>query len=153
MKMEQLNNVPCDYSNLGFRWAKYCLCYIFCMFICLHRVKMPDLFDHVEKLGVSYTIFSTKWFICLFIDVLPIEVRNITKCLQSLTHSCPQTNAMLCKWAEGLEQAGHNSTGQVSKKMAKKVASQREKVLSNIGQQKSEFFFLFESHGIFKCIN
>ena len=58
---------------------------------------MPDLFHHVEKLGVSYTIFSTKWFICLFIDVLPIEVSYITKCLQSLTHSCSQTNAVLFK--------------------------------------------------------
>ena len=40
----------------------------------VHRVKIPDLFDHIEKMGVSYTIFSTKWFICLFIDVLPVEV-------------------------------------------------------------------------------
>ena len=40
-----------------------------------------------------------------------------------------------------MEQAGHHSTGQVSKKMAKKVASQREKVLNNVGQQKSAFFF------------
>lgn len=46
------------------------------------RVKMPDLFDHIEKMGVSYTIFSTKWFICLFIDVLPIEtVLRIWDCL------------------------------------------------------------------------
>ena len=52
----------------------------------------------------------------------------------------------------GLEQAGHNSTGQVSKKMAKKVANQREKVLNNVGQQKSAFFFLCESHEIFRCI-
>ena len=37
----------------------------------------------------------------------------------------------------GLEQAGHNSSGQVSKKTAKKVASHREKVLNNVGQQKS----------------
>lgn len=42
--------------------------------ICLHRVKIPDLFHHIEKLEVSYTIFSTKWFICLYIDVLPVEV-------------------------------------------------------------------------------
>ena len=35
----------------------------------------------------------------------------------------------------GLEWAGHNSTGQVSKKMAKNVASQTEKVLINVGQQ------------------
>ena len=40
-----------------------------------------------------------------------------------------------------LEQAGHNGSGQVSKKMAKKVPSQREKVANNIGQQKSAFFF------------
>lgn len=65
------------FFSLGYRLAKYCLCYMFSMFICLHRVKMPDLFDHIEKMGVSYTIFSTKWFICLFIDVLPIEVSII----------------------------------------------------------------------------
>jgi len=35
---------------------------------------MPDLFEHIDRLGVSYTIFSTKWFICLYIDVLPVEV-------------------------------------------------------------------------------
>lgn len=46
------------------------------------KVKMPDLFDHIERLGVSYTIFSTKWFICLYIDVLPVEtVLRIWDCL------------------------------------------------------------------------
>lgn len=46
------------------------------------RVKIPDLYDHIEKLGVSYTIFSTKWFICLYIDVLPVEtVLRIWDCL------------------------------------------------------------------------
>jgi len=46
------------------------------------RAKMPDLFDHIDKLGVSYTIFSTKWFICLYIDVLPVEtVLRIWDCL------------------------------------------------------------------------
>ncbi|XP_068687226.1 growth hormone-regulated TBC protein 1-A-like [Montipora capricornis] len=46
------------------------------------RVKIPDLFDHIEKIGVSYTIFSTKWFICLYIDVLPVEtVLRIWDCL------------------------------------------------------------------------
>ncbi|KAJ7382029.1 Growth hormone-regulated TBC protein 1 [Desmophyllum pertusum] len=46
------------------------------------RAKMPDLFEHIEKLGVSYTIFSTKWFICLYIDVLPVEtVLRIWDCL------------------------------------------------------------------------
>ncbi|KAK2573612.1 Growth hormone-regulated TBC protein 1-A, partial [Acropora cervicornis] len=48
----------------------------------LVRVKIPDLFHHIEKLGVSYTIFSTKWFICLYIDVLPVEtVLRIWDCL------------------------------------------------------------------------
>lgn len=46
------------------------------------RLKLPALFEHIEKLGVSYTIFSTKWFICLYIDVLPIEtVLRIWDCL------------------------------------------------------------------------
>lgn len=46
------------------------------------RAKLPVLFEHIEKLGVSYTIFSTKWFICLYIDVLPIEtVLRIWDCL------------------------------------------------------------------------
>ncbi|KAL9963401.1 hypothetical protein ACROYT_G026911 [Oculina patagonica] len=46
------------------------------------RAKQPDLFEHIDKLGVSYTIFSTKWFICLYIDVLPIEtVLRIWDCL------------------------------------------------------------------------
>lgn len=48
----------------------------------LVRVKIPDLFHHIEKLEVSYTIFSTKWFICLYIDVLPVEtVLRIWDCL------------------------------------------------------------------------
>ena len=42
-----------------------------------HRAKMPDLFEHIDTLGVSYTIFSTKWFICLYIDVLPVEVNKM----------------------------------------------------------------------------
>ena len=38
---------------------------------------MPDLFEHIDRLGVPYTMFSTKWFICLYIDVLPVEVGDI----------------------------------------------------------------------------
>ena len=42
---------------------------------CVFRLKVPDVADHMEKHGVSWTLVATKWFICLFIDVLPIEVR------------------------------------------------------------------------------
>ena len=48
--------------------------YFLLLFFGKYRAKLPVLFEHIEKLGVSYTIFSTKWFICLYIDVLPIEV-------------------------------------------------------------------------------
>ena len=40
------------------------------------REKMPELHRHIEEIGLSYSIFSTKWFICLYIDVLPIEVNT-----------------------------------------------------------------------------
>ncbi|KAK3724331.1 hypothetical protein QZH41_001812 [Actinostola sp. cb2023] len=39
----------------------------------LVKLKMPALHAHIESAGLPYSIFSTKWFICLFIDVLPIE--------------------------------------------------------------------------------
>ncbi|KXJ20376.1 growth hormone-regulated TBC protein 1-A [Exaiptasia diaphana] len=48
----------------------------------LVKLKMPELHAHIESAGLSYSIFSTKWFICLFIDVLPIEtILRIWDCL------------------------------------------------------------------------
>ncbi|XP_031562167.1 growth hormone-regulated TBC protein 1-A-like [Actinia tenebrosa] len=48
----------------------------------LVKKKMPQLHAHIEKIGLSYSIFATKWFICLYIDVLPVEtVLRIWDCL------------------------------------------------------------------------
>lgn len=38
--------------------------------------RMPDLGQHLKKFDINYALFSTKWFICLFCDVLPIETAN-----------------------------------------------------------------------------
>ncbi|KAI0221408.1 Growth hormone-regulated TBC protein 1-A [Lamellibrachia satsuma] len=42
----------------------------------------PAVAEHVEREGVSWTIVSTKWFICLYADVIPIEtVLRIWDCI------------------------------------------------------------------------
>ena len=35
---------------------------------------MPDVYQHVTNLGLPWAVITTKWFICLFAEVLPIEV-------------------------------------------------------------------------------
>lgn len=40
----------------------------------LVKKKIPDVFNHVEKLGLPWAVITTKWFICLFAEVLPTEV-------------------------------------------------------------------------------
>ncbi|CAL8091270.1 unnamed protein product [Calicophoron daubneyi] len=39
----------------------------------LLRTKYPDIYDIVMNSGVNFIVLCTKWFICLFADVLPIE--------------------------------------------------------------------------------
>ena len=50
--------------------------HLLCAVCDICREKMPELHVHIEEIGLSYSIFSTKWFICLYIDVLPIEVNT-----------------------------------------------------------------------------
>lgn len=38
---------------------------------------MPDIYQHVTNLGLPWAVITTKWFVCLFAEVLPIEVYNI----------------------------------------------------------------------------
>lgn len=40
---------------------------------------MPHLYDHISKVGVPWPVIATKWFICMFADVLPVEVSEINK--------------------------------------------------------------------------
>ncbi|XP_020709202.2 growth hormone-regulated TBC protein 1-A [Athalia rosae] len=48
----------------------------------LVRIKMPDVHQHVTNLGLPWAVITTKWFICLFAEVLPIETTlRIWDCL------------------------------------------------------------------------
>ena len=40
----------------------------------LVKEKCPEVARHMEKEQVPWSIPTTKWFVCLFLDVLPIEV-------------------------------------------------------------------------------
>ncbi|PSN30426.1 Growth hormone-regulated TBC protein 1-A [Blattella germanica] len=43
-------------------------------FLCF-RVKIPEVHKHVNSIGLPWAVITTKWFICLFAEVLPIEVK------------------------------------------------------------------------------
>ncbi|XP_015113809.1 growth hormone-regulated TBC protein 1 [Diachasma alloeum] len=48
----------------------------------LVRLKIPDVHHHVTSLGLPWAVITTKWFICLFAEVLPIETTlRIWDCL------------------------------------------------------------------------
>lgn len=48
----------------------------------LVRLRLPDVHRHVTQLGLPWAVIATKWFICLFVDVLPIEtVLRVWDCL------------------------------------------------------------------------
>lgn len=44
-----------------------------------HRLKIPDVYQHVTNMGLPWAVITTKWFICLFAEVLPTEVNNLKK--------------------------------------------------------------------------
>lgn len=35
----------------------------------------PRINQHFKTLGISWPVVLTKWFICLYVEVLPVEVR------------------------------------------------------------------------------
>nr|XP_025952721.1 growth hormone-regulated TBC protein 1 isoform X2 [Dromaius novaehollandiae] len=48
----------------------------------LVKMKVPAVADLMERHGVMWTLVVSRWFICLFIDILPIEtVLRIWDCL------------------------------------------------------------------------
>ncbi|PNF31918.1 Growth hormone-regulated TBC protein 1-A [Cryptotermes secundus] len=48
----------------------------------LIRLKIPEVHRHVASVGLPWAVITTKWFICLFAEVLPIEtVLRIWDCL------------------------------------------------------------------------
>ncbi len=40
----------------------------------LVRIKVPAVWGLLQDHGVMWTLLVSRWFICLFIDVLPVEV-------------------------------------------------------------------------------
>lgn len=45
----------------------------------LVKMKVPAVAELMERHGVMWTLVVSRWFICLFIDILPVEViGNIT---------------------------------------------------------------------------
>lgn len=51
----------------------------------LVKMKVPAVAELMERHGVMWTLVVSRWFICLFIDILPVEVIAdipfITMCL------------------------------------------------------------------------
>ncbi|XP_054273327.1 growth hormone-regulated TBC protein 1-like [Macrosteles quadrilineatus] len=48
----------------------------------LVRLKLPALHSHITRQGLPWPLFATKWFVCLYVDVLPVEtVLRIWDCL------------------------------------------------------------------------
>ncbi|XP_012278992.1 growth hormone-regulated TBC protein 1-A isoform X2 [Orussus abietinus] len=48
----------------------------------LVKIKMPDIYQHVTDIGLPWAVITTKWFVCLFAEVLPIETTlRIWDCL------------------------------------------------------------------------
>eukprot|EP00088_Acartia_fossae_P018268 TRINITY_DN20539_c0_g1_i4.p1 TRINITY_DN20539_c0_g1~~TRINITY_DN20539_c0_g1_i4.p1 ORF type:complete len:301 (+),score=32.21 TRINITY_DN20539_c0_g1_i4:53-955(+) len=48
----------------------------------LARKNIPQISNHIDALQVPWALLSSKWFICLFVDVLPVEtVLRIWDCL------------------------------------------------------------------------
>ena len=48
----------------------------------LIKARAPDINNKTIELGLSWPVIATKWFICLFADVLPVEtVLRVFDCL------------------------------------------------------------------------
>lgn len=44
--------------------------------------RAPELCEHLERVGMPFPVVTTKWFICMFSEVLPVEtVLRIWDCL------------------------------------------------------------------------
>uniref|UniRef100_A0A6M2DC91 Growth hormone-regulated TBC protein 1 n=1 Tax=Xenopsylla cheopis TaxID=163159 RepID=A0A6M2DC91_XENCH len=48
----------------------------------LIQLKLPDVYKHIVDIGMPWPVIFTKWFVCLFAEVLPTEtVLRIWDCL------------------------------------------------------------------------
>lgn len=48
----------------------------------LLKQRIPDVCQHLDNYGLPCAVITTKWFICLFAEVLPVEtVLRIWDCM------------------------------------------------------------------------
>lgn len=67
------------------------------VFVELVRVHVPEVYSHVRSIGLSWTVLLTKWFICIFSEVLPTEtVFRIWDCIFSEGHKVRENYRMGC---------------------------------------------------------
>lgn len=71
--------------------------------------RVPEVCEHLERCGLPCAVITTKWFICMFAEVLPIEtVLRIWDCLfhegskvsvisHTQTHSYTQKIHIICR--------------------------------------------------------
>lgn len=56
----------------------------------LVKMKIPAVAELMERHGVMWTLVVSRWFICLFIDILPVEV------IGNMKFSCYTPNYLIC---------------------------------------------------------
>lgn len=48
----------------------------------LLKERAPDIVDHLDRCGLPFAVITTKWLVCMFAEVLPIEtVLRVWDCL------------------------------------------------------------------------
>lgn len=48
----------------------------------LVRQRAPDVVEHLDRCGLPFAVITTKWLVCMFAEVLPIEsVLRVWDCL------------------------------------------------------------------------
>lgn len=61
----------------------------------LVRMKLPAVAALMDGHGVLWTLLVSRWFICLFVDILPVEVSTLTNPRSCVGH-CGVMGAFLC---------------------------------------------------------
>lgn len=53
----------------------------------LVKLKVPAVAELMERHGVMWTLVVSRWFICLFIDILPVEVSSDVRFFLTCIHN------------------------------------------------------------------
>lgn len=53
----------------------------------LVKLKVPAVAELMERHGVMWTLVVSRWFICLFIDILPVEVSGNVRFFLTCIHN------------------------------------------------------------------